>query len=279
MGIMSGSPISSQGYFYEGHAVDRQLEFFDRFLHGKDNNVKNWPKVRLEVRERYFFGKFVNFTDFPVPNTDYVPLYLDASTNSLSKSKSSARANIKYNSESDKDHAVFTFKFDQPTALVGYFKLRLAFQSPDNTDADVFVAVKKLDDDGKEVTFTYFTVYEHGPIAQGCLRASHRAIDPAKSTLYQPWRKHDKEEPLDPRKIYELDIEILPATARFLPGESLQLVIAGTDITKVKPALAQKHGVRRNRGEHVLWTGEEWDAHLLVPMVRGLDLGAEWGNR
>ena len=59
--------ILIQGYFYEGHAVARQLEFMDRFLHDKDNNVKNWPKVRLEVRERYFSGKFINFPDFQCP--------------------------------------------------------------------------------------------------------------------------------------------------------------------------------------------------------------------
>lgn len=163
--------------------------------------------------------------------------------------------------------------------MVGYSKLRLAFQAPDNNDADIFVALKKLDDEGNEVTFTYFTVYEHGPIAQGCLRASHRATDPTRSKPYQPWRNHDKEELLDAKQVYEIDIELLPATARFLPGESLQLVIGGTDITKCKPSLSQKHADRRNKGEHIIWTGDEWDAHLLFPIVEGLDLGTVWGDR
>jgi len=251
----------------------------DRFLHGKDNNVKNWPKVRLEIRERYFYGKFINFTDFPVPNTKYIPLYLDASNNSLSISKPSKKASLKYDSENEKDRIIFEIKFEKETAMVGYSKLRLAFQARDNKDADIFVALKKLDQDGDEVTFTYFTVYEHGPIAQGCLRASHRATDPTRSKPYQPWRNHDKQDFLEPNKVYELDIELLPATARFLPGQSLQLVIAGTDVTKCKPSLAQKHGRRENKGEHVVWTGPEWDAHLLFPVVEGLDLGAEFGNR
>jgi len=163
--------------------------------------------------------------------------------------------------------------------MVGYSKLRLAFQAPDNDDADIFVALKKFDDDGDEVTFTYFTVYEHGPIAQGSLRASHRATDPSRSKPYQPWRNHDKEEPLDPKQVYEMDIELLAATARFLPGDSLQLVIGGTDITKCKPSLSQKHAHRKNKGQHVVWTGPEWDAHLLLPVVEGLELGAPWGNR
>jgi uncharacterized protein len=159
--------------------------------------------------------------------------------------------------------------------MVAYSKLHLCF-SAEHNDADIFVALKKLDDEGEEVTFTYFTVYEHGPIAQGCLRSSHRAVDPKRSTEYQPWRNHDKEELLTPGKVYEMDIELLAATARFFPGESLQLVIAGTDITKCKPTLAQKHANRHNKGKHTVHTGE---SYLLFPTVDGLDLGAAWGAR
>jgi uncharacterized protein len=251
----------------------------DRFLHGKDNNVKNWPRVRLEIRERYFYGTFVNFPDFPVPNTRYIPLYLDASKNSLSPVKVTQKACAKYNSENEKSQVTFTMKFDNHTAMVGYSKLRLAFQTPDHTDADIFVCLRKLDNEGEQVTFTYFTVYEHGPISQGCLRASHRATDPRRSVSYQPWRDHATLDPLFPDKVYELEIELLAATARFLPGESIQLVIGGTDLTKCKPSLAQKHSERVNRGEHVFWTGPQWDAFLLLPIVEGLDLGAPWGHR
>ena len=155
--------------------------------------------------------------------------------------KPTAKASLKYDSESD-DRLKFNFKFNKETAMVGYSKLRLAIQTPDNDDADIFVALRKLDDEGEQVTFTYFTVYEHGPFAQGCLRASHRALDEKRSKDYQPWRNHDKLEPLDPKKVYEIDIEFLAATARFLPCESLQIVIGGTDITKCKPSLVQKHG-------------------------------------
>jgi predicted acyl esterase len=192
--------------------------------------------------------------------------------------KPTAKASLKYDSESD-DRLKFNFKFNKETAMVGYSKLRLAIQTPDNDDAEIFVALRKLDDEGEQVTFTYFTVYEHGPIAQGCLRASHRALDEKRSKDYQPWRNHDKLEPLDPKKVYEINIELLAATARFLPGESLQIVIGGTDITKCKPSLAQKHGDRKNKGQHIVWTGGEWDAHLLLPTVEGLDLGTVWGNR
>jgi hypothetical protein len=57
------------------------------------------------------------------------------------------------------------------------------------------------------------------------------------------------------------------------------LMIGGTDITKCKPTMAQKHVYRKNRGEHIIWTGLKWDAHLLFPVVEGLQLGASFGNR
>jgi len=201
-----------------------------------------------------------------VPNTQYVPLYLGEGTLSASVSDF---APLKYS-----DRITFNFKFNREVAMIGYSKLHLCF-SAEHPDADVFVTLKKLDDDGNEVTFTYFTVYEHGPIAQGCLRASHRSIDPEGSAPYQPWRNHDKEEPLTPGQIYDLEIELLPATARFHPGDSLQLVIAQGDITKVKPTLAQKHANLRNKGNHYIHP----NSHLLFPMVEGLDLGLAFGDR
>jgi hypothetical protein len=259
--------------------VDRQLDFFDHFLRGKTNNaVTSWPKVRFEIRERYYYGKFINFTSFPVPETKYIPLYLDCKNGTLSKEKVTQSGKVGYNSETD-ERATFTITFDKQVVMVGYSKLRLAISTDNHDDGDVFVTLKKLDDEGKEVTFTYFTVYEHGPIAQGCLRLSHRATDPEKSTPYQPWRKHDKLQPLEKGKVYEVDIELLAATCRFLPGESLQVVIGGTDITKCRPSLSQKHEDKLNKGGHSVWSGKEWDAHLLFPVVEGLDLGIPWGNR
>jgi predicted acyl esterase len=124
--------------------------------------------------------------------------------------------------------------------------LRLAISVDDAEDGDVFCVLKKLDDEGKEVTFTYFTVYEHGPIAQGCSE---------KSTDYQPWRNHDKLAPLERGDVVEVDIELLAATCRFLPGEMLQLVVGGMDITKCRPSLSQKHERRVNKGRHTVQFG------------------------
>ena len=46
----------------------------------------------------------------------------------------------------------------------------------------MFVALFKLDADGNQVGFPYYAQFEDGPVAVGWLRASHRELDPERST-------------------------------------------------------------------------------------------------
>ena len=54
------------------------------------------------------------------------------------------------------------------------------FVSSETADADLFLVVRVFDPDGAEVTFMG-ALDPNTPIAQGWLRASHRALDPAMS--------------------------------------------------------------------------------------------------
>jgi uncharacterized protein len=64
---------------------------------------------------------------------------------------------------------------------------------------------------GQEVTFQG-ALDPHTPVAQGWLRASHRKLDPKKSTPYRPYHSHDELWPLDPNQVVELDVEICPTS-------------------------------------------------------------------
>ena len=63
--------------------------------------------------------------------------------------------------------------------------------------------------DGAEVTFEGSTD-PNTPIAMGWLRASHRELDPERSTPYRPYHTHRRRQPLVPGEVYELDVEIWP---------------------------------------------------------------------
>ena len=147
-------------------------------------------------------------------------------------------------------------------------KLRVWMSAPDADDLDVFVAVQKLDGYGDLVGFPFYAVFEDGPVALGWLRASHRELEAARSRPWQPVLAHRRSLPLAPGEIVPLEIEILPSGTRFGPGETLRLVIQGRDIYRYpRPLIQARHDDLVNRGRHVIYSGGEYDSHLLVPVL------------
>jgi predicted acyl esterase len=102
----------------------------------------------------------------------------------------------------------------------------------------------------------------------GWLRISHRELDPKRSTPFQPWLLHRSEQRLKPGEIVPVELEILASSTLFRAGESLSLLIQGHDIYEANRAqLTMGHGPLRNAGEHIIHTGGNYDAHLLVPVI------------
>jgi len=73
-------------HFYQPENVERQRQFFNRFLKGIDNHVKDWPRVRLEVREEYYVGRSRNENEWPLARTKYTKLFLNASDGKMGQS-------------------------------------------------------------------------------------------------------------------------------------------------------------------------------------------------
>ena len=69
--------------FYQPESVQRQKEFFDRYLMDADNDVANWPRVRIGVRTREDQWSFRDEPDWPLPDVSYRTLWLDAAEGSL----------------------------------------------------------------------------------------------------------------------------------------------------------------------------------------------------
>ena len=80
--------------------------------------------------------------------------------------------------------ATFDITFDKETELTGYMKLHLWVEADGNDDMDLFVAIQKLDKNGKWLP-TYVLGKPH-PGTPGKLRVSLRETDPEKSTEFQP---------------------------------------------------------------------------------------------
>jgi predicted acyl esterase len=99
------------------------------------------------------------------------------------------------------------------------------------------------------------------------LRASQRELDPLRSTLHQPVLKHQRRLPVEQGSVIEVDIEIWPSGTRFEEGESLVLIIQGSEINKSTAVAHYKHENTVNLGRHVVHTGDRYPSYLLIPVV------------
>lgn len=263
-------------YYYDPANVDRLRAFFDHFLKDSDSAVLGWPKVRLEVRERAYVGKVRAENEWPLKRTRFLPLYLDAAGGTLGPAPSAQPAALQYESTDPAGQAVFDHVFDEDTELTGHMKLKLWVEAPGADDMDLFVAIQKLGPDGEIVPFVFYALYDNGPVALGWLRASHRELDPKRSTPEQPVHLHTREIPLPPGEPTPVEIEIWPSSTLFRAGESLRVVVKGRDIYDQAPPNLPfaRHEDTRNAGPHVIHTGGTYDSHLLIPVIPSDDARA-----
>lgn len=262
-------------YYYEPASVARLTAFFDHFLRGVPTDLGAWPRVRLEIRDRAYVGEVRGESEWPLARTQYTRLHLDARNGSLSYGPPTAPGQRRYEAVPGlphDDHAAFQITFDRPTELTGHMKLRLHMSAEGSDDLDVFVGVQKLDGSGAPVHFPYYAQFEDGPVALGWLRASHRELDAQASTEHQPVLAHRAVRKIEPGTKVALDIEIWPSSSRFAAGESLRLIVQGSDINKYPKTVAPvyfRHETSVNRGLHVIHTGPDLDSYLLVPVIPG----------
>ncbi len=254
-------------HYYMAQSRQRRLEFFDHFLRDRPTAVTAWPKVRLEIREKHGQAEEREENEFPPVRTQHRRLFLDSANAALGSEPFSA---AELRQDAVRGKANFDILFAEETEITGHASLRLWIEAEGSNDADLFVALQKLDSGGQEVGFTFYAFFENGPITLGWQRASHRELDAEHSRPERPVHKHLREEPLSPGECIPIEIELWPFSVRFAPGESLRLVVAGADIYRKEEGLMLPfalHEDTRNAGKHVLRTGGAYDSSLLLPFI------------
>ncbi len=213
-------------HFYTDYGRNLQKRFFDYFLKGEQNDWRSQPKVYLQVRHPG--EKFVARaeTSWPLASTQWTNMYLDANNQTLQPNAVQTAAQVSYRGLSE-GLTFLTQPTDQDMEITGQLAAKL-FVSSSTQDADLFLIVRLFDANMKEVTFQG-ALDPNTPVAQGWLRASHRALDVEKSKPYRPYHPHLKREMLTPGEIYELDVEILPTCIVIPAGYRIGLTIRGKD--------------------------------------------------
>ena len=246
---------------------ERQRQFFDKFLKGIESEVRYWPKVYIEIRDRYYRGDFREESEWPLERTEYTKLFLDAADGSMNEALSETEEQIRYSTDETADpveNAQFEHTFDERTKLIGHMKLKLWVQADGSDDMDLFVAIDKFDRTGDRVPFPFHSILDDGPVALGWLRVSHRELDEERSTPHQPVLKHQRVQKLDADEIVPVDIEIWPSSTLFEAGETIRATVQGSDVYEREN---RNHSDTVNDGDHMIHTGGKYDSHLLVPVI------------
>jgi uncharacterized protein len=270
--------------FYKDYGVALQKRFFAAFLKGDDAGWRDQPPVQLQVRRHDGFVQRGE-REWPLARTRWTRMHLDAADRTLAAAPPAAQSTVGY--EALGDGVTFVGPpLDRDLEITGPVAARLSVSSSTD-DADLFVVLRAFDPDGQELVFQG-ALDPHTPIAQGWLRASHRALDPELSEEHRPYHAHTSREPLAPGEICEVDVELWPTSVVLPPGYRLGLTVRGNDyryegpgggarlgsfkheMTGCGPFLHDDPGDRppeRFGGTQTLHTGGGRAAHVLLPII------------
>ena len=243
------------GYHYE------MLRWYDHWLKGMDTRVMEGPPIQL-----YIHGDdtWRSEQEWPLKRTQWREFYLGGSAGghagTLAESAGTERTRTiefdpatpeGYNGEPRLTYR--TEPMAKAMELTGPMALYLnAASSATDTDWLVFVADEAPDGKVRE-------------LCKGWLRASHRRIDPARSTPSRPYHPHLAAEPLQPGTVYEFPIEIWPVCNVFKPGHRLRIEIANAD--SVAASSGRPHVTVRAKATNTIHEGGSKPSRLVVPLI------------
>ena len=248
--------------YYSPDALEWQKSFLDHFLKGENNGFERRPRVRLAVRRSKEDADIRGEESWPPDRVRCTPLFLDIEHGLLTPDAPPDEQSRHYDAET-RAAVEFTLRFDRRTEVTGPMALTLWVAAEDADDLDLYVGVRKFDRDGHEVLFYGKDGIHDGVVALGWLRVSQRHLDPERSKPGRPFLSHDRSEKIRPGEVVAVEIEILPSSTLFEPGESLRLVIGGREIVE---QLRFGHDDTVNHGAHVVYAGGVYPSHLLIPI-------------
>jgi predicted acyl esterase len=230
------------------------LPFYDHYLKGKETDYVTRPNVEYAVRGA---GVMRQSETWPPQGVRYTAWHLTAEQSEsvtslndggLTIAPPSGQAVTTYNypvpgwvagvvgfgpngpPAFDPARRVLTFTttpLEHDLEIAGPIKLVL-YASSTARDTDFFVKLSDQFPQGAEdrarLANPAFEV-----VTRGWLRASHRALDPARSTDMVPYHTHRDPQPLEPGEVYKFEISLEPQAYRFKAGHRIRLEVVNGD--------------------------------------------------
>lgn len=222
------------------------LPWYDHHLKGVDNGVMERPVVRFFVKGE---NKYTEATQWPPSDAEPSTFYLDAEKSGHVTSLNDGSLKERCPKIAD---SKTTWSYPDPKWMAGV-SLFDEYGMPDHvarvntfttapfekdrefTGQGVLVLHASSDQEDMDVIVKLSLVRPNAKgsqgqkVSQGWLRASHRAEDPQLTSDMRPFHKHDRIELIEPGKVYELRIELLPMSFLVRKGDRIRLEISNED--------------------------------------------------
>jgi putative CocE/NonD family hydrolase len=287
-----------QTLFLHKQIEDQLARWYDYWLKGVDTGIMDEPPVRIFVRN----GEGFREEDvWPIPEADYRKLFLGPGPTGVVESLNDGALTWEA-PEVDESSTSYTYPdpawtfpgtgtsvrgrsgqlhttrkiltfttepFESDTEITGPLALNL-WASSSATETQFIVKVvdlAPLTDDVARAIELLDVAQPALPVTEGWLRASHRALDPERSSPASPYHTHANPEPLEPGKIYEFNIEIWPTCWVFKKGHRLRLDFAALD------QLGQYY-LGHLRATDTIYHDRSRPSHLLLPVIPPSHRGA-----
>ncbi len=161
--------------FYTDYGIRLQKRFFGHFLQGEDTGWDAQPPVLLQVRR--IDGSFEERaeTGWPLPRTQWTRFHLDLAARRLPQQPDPVERSATFGALGQ-GLQFWTPPLEQELELTGPAAARLTVTSS-TADADIFLTLRVLDPDGRDVTFA------SGQDPRGCVGSAGCGPRSARPTL------------------------------------------------------------------------------------------------
>jgi predicted acyl esterase len=251
--------------YYSAGSLALQARFFDCFVKGEENGMKDADPVRLEVREQ---GDRVSSVrterSWPPADVEWTRLWL--APDGLREEPLEDAATARFDAPAG--GVSFPLRVPADMELSGPMKLRLQVELSGGIDVYLFVAVRKFRG-GRHVRFEGSFGFGRDVVTKGWLRVAHRRLDEARSEPWRPFHPCDRPEPLSRGQVVPVEIELLPSSTLFRRGEVLRLDVQGHWFWRRSPFFGMFPVAYRASppATVILHLGGPADSHLLVPRI------------
>jgi putative CocE/NonD family hydrolase len=284
--LLFTGPAHLERPFHQYH--DEIIRWYDHWLKGIDNGIMDEPPVRYWLMGA---NEWRTGSDWPLPETQWRKLYLGNWERLTPKPPASAAETGRAAREPDvftqmplkKTMKVerlryITEPFAEALTVVGPISLTL-YAAVDKADTNWIVILKDIGPDVSVVTARQGerTVSANLPereLTRGWLKASYRAIDPARSKPGAPFHKLTRSsiKPVQPGEIVEYQIQILASANQFKAAHRLCLEITSMDVPTGTGAMTDVeyipyHVCRSETVTHSIYHDAEHPSHLLIPVI------------